>query len=78
MEYRKIINLLHNAPNQPTKFKTKNFVKVNDESQRQYEVNQIIFKTSMSRSSLCDYSKAFILAEKTVPVVNTATACSSN
>ena len=32
MEYQKIINLLDNAPNQPSKFKTKNWVKTNDES----------------------------------------------
>ena len=32
MEYQKIINLLDNIPNQPPKFKTKNWVKINDES----------------------------------------------
>ena len=74
MAYRKIINLLHNTPNQPTKFKIRNQVKVNDESQREHEVNQIRFKTSMSRSSLCDYRKACILAEETVTAVNIATA----
>ena len=26
MEYQKTVNLLHNKPNQPTKFKTKNWV----------------------------------------------------
>ena len=31
MEYQKIIKLLYNAPNQPTKFKTKNWVEINDE-----------------------------------------------
>ena len=29
MEYQKVVNLLDNAPNQPTKFSTKNWVKVN-------------------------------------------------
>ena len=32
MEYQKIINLLDNKPNQPTKFRTKNWVEINDES----------------------------------------------
>ena len=32
MEYQKIINLLHNTPNQLSRFKTKNWVKTNDES----------------------------------------------
>ena len=30
MEYQKI-NLLDNTPNQPSKFKTKNWVEINDE-----------------------------------------------
>ena len=32
MEYQKIINLLHNPPNQPSKFKTENWVEIDDES----------------------------------------------
>ena len=31
MKYQKIINLLHNLRNQPTKFTTKNCVEVNDD-----------------------------------------------
>ena len=31
MEYQKIINLLDNTPNQPSKFKTKNWAEVNDD-----------------------------------------------
>ena len=46
MEYRKIIDVSDNISNQPSKFKTKNWVKINDESQGTYdEVNQIRFKT---------------------------------
>ena len=37
MEYKKIIHLLDNTPNQPSKFKTKNCVKINDESRENYE-----------------------------------------
>ena len=48
MEYQKIINLLHNAPNQPTKFKTKSWVEINDESRGTYNVNsQIKIKTTI-------------------------------
>ena len=32
MEYKKIINLLDNTQNQPTKFWTKNWVEINDGS----------------------------------------------
>ena len=51
----KMVNLLANTPNQPSKFRTKNWVEVNDESRGTYNVNsQIWFKNSMLRSSLCD------------------------
>ena len=48
MEYQEIINLLDNKLNQPTKFRTTNWVEINDESQEMYNKdNQIRFKTSM-------------------------------
>ena len=37
MEYQKIINLLENRPNQPTKFRTKKWVEINDESRGTYQ-----------------------------------------
>ena len=61
MKYKKIINLLDNIPNQPIKFRTKNSVEINEESRGTYNTNsQIGFKTSVLRSSLCDYSDAYI------------------
>ena len=30
MKYQKLISLLENTPNQPTKFRTKNWVEIND------------------------------------------------
>ena len=75
MEYQKIANLLDNASNQPSKFRTKNWVEINDESRGTYSVNrQINFKTSMLRSSLCDYSDAYILVKGNISVNNTAGA----
>ena len=55
-EYQKIINLLDNTPNQPTKFWTKNWVeKWNDDARGRCNTNsQTKFKTSMLKSSLCD------------------------
>ena len=62
MEYKKRINLLDNTPNQSSKFRTKNWVEVNDDARGMYDINsQIKFKTSMLKSSLCDYSDAHIL-----------------
>ena len=65
MQYQKIINFLDNTPNQPTKFGTKNCVEINDDARGTYNTNsQIIFKTSMLRSSLCDYSDAIYLLKE--------------
>ena len=45
--------------NQPSKFGTKNWVEINDESRGADRTNsQIKFKISMLKSSLCDYSDA--------------------
>ena len=50
MEYQRIINLLDNTPNLPPKFKTKNFVEINDVLYRTYSTgSQIKFKSSMTR-----------------------------
>ena len=59
MEYQKIANLIDDASNQPSKFKTKNWVQINDESRGTYNVNrQIKFKTTMLKSRLSYYSDA--------------------
>ena len=61
MEYQKIPNLLDNALNQPSRFKTKNWIEINDESRGKYTTgSDIEFKTTMLRSSLCDYADAYI------------------
>ena len=62
MEYEKIANLLNDETNQPYKFRTRNWVEINDEARGTYSPNkQIEFKTSMLISSLCDYSDAYII-----------------
>ena len=55
MEYQKIINLLDNTPNQPTEFRTKNWVEINDDARGINKTDsQIKFKNSMLELSLCD------------------------
>ena len=67
--------MLENTPNQPSKFRTKLWVELNDESSGTYNVNsQIKFETSMLKSSLCDYSDAYIFVKSTITVPNTAAA----
>ena len=73
MEYQKIANLIDNTSNQPSKFRTRNWVEINDESRGAYNLNsQIKFKTTMLKSSLCDYSDAYILVKGTISANNTA------
>ena len=58
-----------NKSNQPSKFRTKNWVEINDESRGTYNVNsQIKFKTTMLKSSLCNYSDAYILVRGTITI----------
>ena len=58
MEYQKIINLLDDTTDEPSKFKTRNWIEINDESQGKYGNSNIKFKTSMIRLNLQDYSNA--------------------
>ena len=73
MKYQKIANLLTDASNKPSKFRTRNWVEINDDIRGTYSPNKHIrFKTAMLRSSLCDYSDAYILVKGNITVNNTA------
>ena len=74
MEYQKIANLIDDDTlNQPSKFRTRNWVEMNDESRGAYNFNnQIKFETTMLKSSLCDYNDAYILVKGTISIDNTA------
>ena len=74
MKYQKIINLLDNTRNQPAKFRTKSQVEINDGTRGTDGTGgQIRFKTSTLRSSLGDYSDAYILAKGIITVANIGT-----
>ena len=60
MEYQKITNFLDNTPNQPTRFETKNWVEVNEDSRGTYNTK-----------SLCDYSDVYMLVTGTITVSST-------
>ena len=61
--------MLENTPNQTSKFRTKNWVEINDDARGTYNTNsQIKFKTSMLNSSLCDYSDAYTLVKGTISI----------
>ena len=72
MEYQKTISVLEKIQNQPSKFRTKNWVDINNESGGTNNTNsKIKFKTSMLSSNLYDYRDKYILVKGTIIVVNT-------
>ena len=66
--------LLGTAIDEISRFITKKWVKDNDQSgsaDDRYKPNkQIIFKTSMLRSDLCDYSDAYTVVKGSITVAN--------
>ena len=66
MEIQKIINLLGDADNESSKFATRKWYVINDQNNTDYgEGNEsgttVKFETKVIKSSLCDYSDAYIL-----------------
>ena len=47
MGYQKLINLLGNAPNQPSKFRTKNWVGINDNASGTYSTKSQILNLKL-------------------------------
>ena len=75
MEYQKITNLLNDASNKPSKFRPRNWVEINDDIRGAYSPNnKLDLKTAMLRSSLCDYSDAYILVKGNIFANNAAPA----
>ena len=67
--------MLDSASNKLSKFRTRNWVEINDDIRGACSRNkQIRCKTAMLRSSLCDYSDAYILVKGNVSINNTGTA----
>ena len=68
MEYQKIANLLNNESDQPSKFRTRNWIEINDEARGNYANGDIKFTTTMLRSNLCDYVDSCILVKGTITI----------
>ena len=69
MECQKIANLLDDSSNKTSKFGTKTWVEINDKSRGTYNVaSPIKFKTTMLKSSLCNYSDVYILFKEKVTI----------
>ena len=63
--------MLDSASNQPSRFRTRNWIKINDESRKTYTSNDIRFKTAMLRSNLCDCADVYILANRKITTTGT-------
>ena len=68
MEFQNIINLI--GDDVESRFQTKDYVAVNDSNNNDYNGEEIRIKTTMLRSSLCDYSKAYIKVKGMVDFTN--------
>ena len=66
MEYQKIANLLESESGNLSKFRTRNWVEINNESRGNYANSNIRFKTTMLRSNLCEYADSDILVKGTI------------
>ena len=67
MQFQKIVNFLDITSDNKdlTKFVTKNWIEVYDQSEGNYNVNkEIRIKTSTLRSDLCNYSDAYIILKE--------------
>ena len=82
MEYQKVTNLLGTMPNEVPRFITNKWIEVHDQPRnaedRWKPSKQIIFKTSMLRSDLWDFSDAYIVAKGTITITGTHNRSSKN
>ena len=69
MEYQKIANLLESTSDNLSKFRTRNWVEIKDESRGNYANGDIKFKTAMLRSNLCDFADLYILVTGTITII---------
>ena len=58
--------MLDSTSKQPYKFRTRNWVEINDQSRGTYSKSDIKFKTAMLTSYLYDYADAYILVKGTI------------
>ena len=77
MEYQKIANLLESTSDNLSKFRTRNWVEINDESRGNYANSDIRFKTTMLRSNLCDYADSYIIVKGIITIIGAGDAAAA-
>ena len=68
MEYHKIANLLESTSDNLSKYRTRNWVEINDDSRGTYTNANIKFKSTMLKSNLCDYADAYIFVKGRITI----------
>ena len=68
MEYQKQADLLESTSDNLSKFRTRNWIEINDESRGNYANSETRFQTTMLRSKLCDYVDSYILVKRTITI----------
>ena len=68
MKYQKIASLLESTSDNLSKFRTKNWVEINDDSRRTYTNADIKFKSTMLKSNLYDYADAYIFVKGRITI----------
>ena len=69
--------MLDDTTNQPSKFRTRNWIGINNESKERYDNSNIIFKVYVTKLNLCDYSNAYLLLKGTITLPNTEVAAAA-
>ena len=77
MEYQKIANLLESTSDNLSKFRTRNWVEINDDARGTYTNADIKFKTTMLKSDLCDYADAYIFFKGTITITGAGDAAAA-
>ena len=71
MEHEEFVNLLGNTSDKVSRFFTKKWTEVYDQSGGTCSINkQIRFKTPMLRSDLCDYNDSYIVVTGKITVTD--------
>ena len=60
--------MLESTSDNLSKFRTRNWIEINDESRGNYANGDIKSKTTMLRSNLCDYADSYILVKGTITI----------
>ena len=69
MKFQKIVNLLIYLNKDLSKYVTKKWIEVYDQSEKNYNVNKEFgIKTPILRSDLCDFSDAYIVLKGDITV----------